>query len=399
MTRSQTNFVFLLVNILIYSFVVFRSDMIYFNHRPNLNNFLSSYGFHIISFSSIFAASFFLARLLKCKLVWTFGFFVIFELLLIAILFSGYKFFPQELKINNSFVPFKVLGNNIRPTIQFEANISKFDPEVFYTLKPGKSRFESFEFDIPLFVNTKGLRDDEKSLNKPKVIFLGDSFTMGWGVNQEESFASVFEKKTQINTLNAGISSYGTAREYLMLKRLDIDSTKLIVIQFHDTDFEENKYFNANNSLPKRDKWFFDQNVKNNMQAKVYYPFKYFNSFVKNLVFYFKELRNAHRGMNVYENGAKDFYDIISRIQKIYKGKILITYLGSFQTTNTCIVAFKNYAAKNDIKNVEFIDFSKKLNHKDYFFYDDHLNKYGHKVVGREMATWYENMIKSGKLN
>lgn len=93
------------------------------------------------------------------------------------------------------------MGNNIRSTIQFEANVSKYDPELFYTLKPGKGRYESFEFDIPLYINSKGLRDDEKSLMKPKIIFLGDSFTMGWGVGQEESFSSVFEKKTRLNTL------------------------------------------------------------------------------------------------------------------------------------------------------------------------------------------------------
>lgn len=398
MTRSQINFIVLLFCILIYCFIVFRSDMIYFENRPNVNNFLSSYGFHILSFSSIVGASFFLNRLFKCKFIWVFGSFIIFELLLISLLFYGFKFFSHEFKINSSFVPIKVMGNNIRSTIQFEDNISKYDTELFYTLKPGKGKFESFEFDIPLYINSKGLRDDEKSLMKPKIIFLGDSFTMGWGVGQEESFSSVFEKKTRLNTLNAGISSYGTAREYLLLKRLDIDSTKLIVIQFHDTDFEENRYYIEHNSLPKRDKWFYDQNVKNNMQAKLYYPFKYFNSFVKNLVFYFKELRNSKIGIDAYENGAKDFFSIVNQIQKIYKGKILITYLGSFQTTNACIDVFNRYAKKNAINNVKFIDFSKKLNHKDYFFYDDHLNKHGHEIVGREIATEYQKMIKSGKL-
>ena len=131
------------------------------------------------------------------------------------------------------------------------------------------------------------------------------------------------------------------------------------------------------------------QNARNNYNDTV--PFTVMSKYV--LDKYKKQYGN------VYEKGAKDFYDIVTRIQKIYKGKILVTYLGSFQTTNTCIKAFKKYAEKNATKNIEFIDFSKKLNHKFYFFYDDHLNKYGHEIVGIEIATWYENMAKSGKLN
>src|SRR5688572_831366 len=60
---------------------------------------------------------------------------------------------------------------HLRSTIQMEPACAMYDNELFYTLKPGKSTFENLEFKIDLDVNTKGVRDDEKSLGTPDVIF------------------------------------------------------------------------------------------------------------------------------------------------------------------------------------------------------------------------------------
>ena len=50
---------------------------------------------------------------------------------------------------------------------------------------------------------------------------LGDSYAMGWGVEQGESFPEILEAATGLRVLNAGVPSYGTPRELLMLERLD----------------------------------------------------------------------------------------------------------------------------------------------------------------------------------
>src|SRR5690606_19694091 len=117
---------------------------------------------------------------------------------------------------------------------------------------PGISTFKSFEFNTTYDVNALGVRDDAASLEHPEVIFLGDSFTMGWGVEGEESFPAVFEQNSGLRCLNTGVSSYGTAREMRMLARTQLDSLKAIVIQFHDTDLEENNFYVKNNRLGSR---------------------------------------------------------------------------------------------------------------------------------------------------
>ncbi len=70
-------------------------------------------------------------------------------------------------------------------------------------------------------INSFGVRDDdESSLHNPKLVFLGDSFTMGWGVDQEQTYAFLTGKKLGVRTLNAGISSYGTFREMVLFSKI-----------------------------------------------------------------------------------------------------------------------------------------------------------------------------------
>ncbi len=156
-------------------------------------------------------------------------------------------------------LPGKLLHNiriaylNTRTVIQVEPAFSRFDPELGYTLKPGNFEFSNIEFKTDYFVNSLGLRDTEEALHKPDIIVLGDSYAMGWGVNQNEAFPQVLGRKTGRKVLNAAISSYGTAREMILLRRLDTSAMKYLIIQYYDNDHSENiVYFLNRNRLPPR---------------------------------------------------------------------------------------------------------------------------------------------------
>jgi hypothetical protein len=66
---------------------------------------------------------------------------------------------------------------------------------------------------------------------------------MGWGVEQEQSFPQLLERKTGRRVLNTGVSSYGTAREVAMLGRVDLSRVTHLILQYCDNDEWENDHF------------------------------------------------------------------------------------------------------------------------------------------------------------
>ncbi|HEU5146194.1 MAG TPA: hypothetical protein VFT90_05750, partial [Chryseosolibacter sp.] len=74
---------------------------------------------------------------------------------------------------------------------------AEYDPDFYYRFKPGSCIFENREFSVVNHFNSAGLRDDEGSLDNPSIVVMGDSFTMGWGVSQEDAFPQVLEALSQ----------------------------------------------------------------------------------------------------------------------------------------------------------------------------------------------------------
>jgi hypothetical protein len=100
-------------------------------------------------------------------------------------------------------------------------------------------------------VNKLGLRGRETSLEKPantrRVLMLGDSFTMGKGVQDNETFSVLVEQRLQkglascnggsLEVLNGGVDSYAPILSHLQLER-DLARTgpDLIVLNFDNSD-------------------------------------------------------------------------------------------------------------------------------------------------------------------
>jgi lysophospholipase L1-like esterase len=79
---------------------------------------------------------------------------------------------------------------------------------------------------VPVSINSEGLRDREFSLEKPpgvyRVMMLGDSTTLGWGVRQEDTAAKLLERKlnealppgfNHVEVMNTGVGNYDTVQE------------------------------------------------------------------------------------------------------------------------------------------------------------------------------------------
>ena len=97
-----------------------------------------------------------------------------------------------------------------RNAIQYVPEFGMYNNITSYTLRPGSFVFSNRAFSNHFSVNSIGVRDDEQSIVSPEIIVLGDSHAMGWGVDQDSTFAYLIDNRFSEHVLNAAISSYGT---------------------------------------------------------------------------------------------------------------------------------------------------------------------------------------------
>lgn len=96
--------------------------------------------------------------------------------------------------------------------------------------------------------NSLGFRDGEVAIPKPAGVFrilsLGDSYAFGWGVKAEESYSSWLEATlaersagSRVEVINAGVTSYASWKERLLLDRtIETLTPDLVICQVADND-------------------------------------------------------------------------------------------------------------------------------------------------------------------
>lgn len=110
--------------------------------------------------------------------------------------------------------------------------------------------FKTSEWDVTNAFNSQGLRDEEFSSEKDgkyRILAVGDSFLMGYGVNIEDSMINIFERdlKTSgknIDVINAGVNGYSPFIEYLYLMKKGLEyKPDMVILFFTMTDFWEDR--------------------------------------------------------------------------------------------------------------------------------------------------------------
>lgn len=159
---------------------------------------------------------------------------------------------------------------------QFLPECSRYDPEVTYTLRPGAScRVVNRDHVVEYRVNRAGLRDTDAALEEPDIVVLGDSHAMGTTVATDESFSEQLERRLGRPVLNAGMSSFATVRELTLLERLELPPFPVLVIQYCDNDFWENRAYVEGGMLRILPEESYDSLVEIHRRTNRYYPFKH----------------------------------------------------------------------------------------------------------------------------
>ncbi len=126
------------------------------------------------------------------------------------------------------------------------------DPVIGMKLIPNK-RGRSIKrelFDVPVQINSHGFREREHAWEKPagtmRVVLLGDSYIEALQVPFEQSVPALLEGRLraagiEAETINLGVSSLGTARQYLVLREYGLRyKPDLVLLFFVGNDLTNN---------------------------------------------------------------------------------------------------------------------------------------------------------------
>jgi hypothetical protein len=315
-----------------------------------------------------------------------------------------------------SGVPLLVLRGiymNNRDFIQYNGECARYDARLTYTLRPGSCKFSNAEFDTRVFVNRRGLRDDDASLRQPEIIVLGDSHAMGWGVEESEAFPSILEKRLKMRVLNAAISSYGTAREVEKVLQLDHASAKVLIVQYCGNDFEENQAFVANNyKLTPMKENVYKNTVRDIAISGYYLPGQHLARTFEVQIFHRlartvvgpDRLPNptgpAPRAESV-DYSAELFMKILKHSQLLMGRRLVfVLAIDAFETRNDFPKAVWRQVAQDNLSNLRIVDLSGDLRPEYYFRLDDHINRLGHRLVAdrlfEEICNYGDDSLRRG---
>jgi lysophospholipase L1-like esterase len=306
--------------------------------------------------------------------------------------------------LNNTYTYF--YRTYVQSNIQFDDVAAEYNASLFYKLKPNVScSFSNPEFDTRIHANKAGVRDDDNSLQSPSIICIGDSFTFGWGVEQENAFPQLLEKLSGRKVLNAGIPSYGTPREITGLKQFDRSCLTHLIIQYCSNDEGENNAFVQNDFVLKiSSKQEYTDITRAHKVNRRYFPARNF-TFIS-LIFFKKLINKVHHFfavdepvVNIDTGSVKQFLNIVAKAPVDFsKTKLLVFQLDSRQDINSNFARIADslihtpYYQSIFNNNLKVIDFARRFTKNDYFILDTHhINAGGHKKVAAIIANELRN--------
>ena len=279
----------------------------------------------------------------------------------------------------------RIYNHRDRIQINMDSQCSRYDERLLYTLRPGQCRFANREFDNHYRINAAGVRATDDALVAPEVIFLGDSFTMGWGVEQDEAFPQHVARMTGLKTLNTGITSYGTARETLLFETLDRSNLKAVVLQYGDNDFAENQFFASQGKLRPSDQKRFDRLSRKAARNTRYFPFKYVYS-----VFRLSIQATTAPPLPTPDQEVAALLPLLRRIAEAAGGAPVVVFdyrpsRDRHQRFNEALA--RRLAGEATLgPKVRVIDVAADLESDDTFILDEHWTARGHAKVAAALA-------------
>ena len=122
-------------------------------------------------------------------------------------------------------------------------NLYQFDDKLGWFPKKNENVVFKGSREIKVKHNKFGFRDDEHGeKTKERILFIGDSFTWGYDVEEEERFTNLLQNRIENwEMLNLGVSGYGTDQAFILLQdRFDQYQPDIVFLTFCSNDTWEN---------------------------------------------------------------------------------------------------------------------------------------------------------------
>ena len=142
------------------------------------------------------------------------------------------------------------------PQIFPRPRIWRYDTHLGWEHIPeARATWEGRDFNVPVEINSKGLRDREYEYRKAERVFrilaFGDSYLEGWGARQEDVVTEVLERHLNdrndgipYEVINCGVAGYGTDQELLFFQREGIRYDPDLILLFFYVNDVWNNYSN-----------------------------------------------------------------------------------------------------------------------------------------------------------
>ncbi len=180
---------------------------------------------------------------LKKKSLFLFILFILFSFIFVIIVegFSvilikrlGWNYEPVYLRVIKGYTSANLVGGRTEYHSWGSWNVPHF-----------KGRIANNCFDVSYSFNAYGARDKERSkTGKNRTLVFGDSFTEGWGVDQDKILAADLERITGREFLNFGVAGSGTGglNEYVLYRDFakDFEHDAVMVGFYPGNDFKDN---------------------------------------------------------------------------------------------------------------------------------------------------------------
>ncbi|HEX7181543.1 MAG TPA: GDSL-type esterase/lipase family protein [Thermoanaerobaculia bacterium] len=142
-------------------------------------------------------------------------------------------------------VVLRASGGAGSPARRVEApKVSAYDSLLGWSLTPGAGiRHRTSEFDVSVRINRQGFRADREYSEKAspgilRIVGLGDSFAFGQGVEVEESYLAILERRLRnAEVINLGVPGYGVDQQLLILESRGLRyHPDLVLLGLHTPD-------------------------------------------------------------------------------------------------------------------------------------------------------------------